>query len=213
MKNVFFTGMCLCFLSSCAAGYRLPPEVTAAAVGDRAQVVYSPAAGVWSEGGMAEDRTVFTRSVSPGTGSYSQYTARKAGFSPASTYEFLLNGRLIGYNQNDLYFTETVYRDNAFKVRKLSPEEVEKLFPGLTVVKISTAENGVLTVRKPLFGSLSFLLLNDTEQSYHRYSFEGRREARPFKSLLTADAAGDIRFSHFGSDDELFPVLTIRVEN
>ena len=92
MKNVFFTGMCLCFLSGCAAGYRLPPEVTAAAVGDRAQVVYSPAAGVWSEGGMAEDRTVFTRSVSPGTGSYSQYTARKAGFSPASTYEFLLNG-------------------------------------------------------------------------------------------------------------------------
>ena len=88
---------------------------------------------------------------------------------------------MIGYNQNDLYFTETVYRDNAFKVRKLSPEEVEKLFPGLTVVKISTAENGVLTVRKPLFGSLSFLLLNDTEQSYHRYSFEGRREARPFK--------------------------------
>lgn len=60
MKNVFFTGMCLCFLSGCAAGYRLPPEVTAAAVGDRAQVVYSPAAGVWSEGGMAEDRTVFT---------------------------------------------------------------------------------------------------------------------------------------------------------
>ena len=51
MKNVFFTGMCLCFLSGCAAGYRLPPEVTAAAVGDRAQVVYSPAAGVWSEGG------------------------------------------------------------------------------------------------------------------------------------------------------------------
>ena len=38
MKNVFFTGMCFCFLSSCAAGYRLPPEVTAAAVGDRAQV-------------------------------------------------------------------------------------------------------------------------------------------------------------------------------
>lgn len=71
----------------------------------------------------------------------------------------------------------------------------------------------MLTVRKPLFGSLSFLLLNDTEQSYHRYSFEGRREARPFKSLLTADAAGDIRFSHFGSDDELFPALTIRVEN
>lgn len=213
MKKFFWTGMCFCFLSGCAAGYRLPPEVTADAVGERAQVVYSPAAGVWSEGGMAEDRLVFTRSVSPGTGSYSLYTAGKKSFSPASTYEFLLNGRLIGYNQNDLYFTETIYRDGAFEVRKLSAEEVESLFPGLPVVKVSAAENGVLTVRKPLFGSLSFLLLNDTQQSYHRYSFEGREAGRPFKSLLTADGAGDIRFSHFGSDDGLFPALTVRVEN
>lgn len=74
MKNLAV--LCLvCLLAACNSTCEFPAAVTEDAVRENYQVVYSPSAGVWNNGGMAEDRIVFTKHVSPGSGSYSEYVS------------------------------------------------------------------------------------------------------------------------------------------
>ncbi len=207
------TAAVLLIISACSAAYHLPQDIRDNLIEPDYQVIYSPSAKVWSDGGMVEDRIVFTKYTSVGSGSYSEYRASGAELYMNSTSEFLLDGRLIGYNPHDLKFYEAVYQDGAFKSVELAPQQVAEIFPGLEIIKLSSAKDGVITVKKLPFQNKSFLLLNDTPVSYYHYSFENfDGYNRIFKGLLTVDDCGDIVFSHFGSRDEkLNPLLTIKV--
>lgn len=110
MKNLAV--LCLvCLLAACNSACEFPAAVTEDAVRENYQVVYSSSSGVWNNGGMAEDRIVFTKHVSPGSGSYSEYVSDVQTLYLSSTYEFLYAGRLIGYSEHELKFFEVVYRD------------------------------------------------------------------------------------------------------
>lgn len=69
-----------------------PAAVTEDAVRENYQVVYSPSAGVWNNGGMAEDRIVFTKHVSPGSGSYSEYVSDVQTFTFLRLTSFFMPG-------------------------------------------------------------------------------------------------------------------------
>lgn len=206
-------GLCgLLFLACCGKAYDINPDFIDNAVYDGYQILYSPGGNYWSNGGMVEDRIVFTKRVSIGSGSYSEYVAgREAPLFMPTNYEFLHQGRLIGYNNANLKFFEAKYEDGTFTVSELTLPQIQELFPGLELVKISEAKDGVLNVQKKRWQTKSFLLVNDTEQDFYHYSFEGRESSAPFKLLLTADSFDEIVFSHFGSRDELFPILRIKV--
>lgn len=84
---------------------------------------------------MAEDRIVFTKHISAGSGSYSEYKSPEQELYLSSTYEFLSNGRLIGYSGHELKFYELKYiKDGVWQV-ELTPEQVAELFPGLEIIK------------------------------------------------------------------------------
>ena len=201
-------------LAACDSPYRFPGDVTADAVGANHQVVYSPAAGVWSNGSMAEDRIVFTKHISAGSGSYSEYKSPEQELYLSSTYEFLSNGRLIGYSGHELKFYELKYiKDGVWQV-ELTPEQVAELFPGLEIIRTSSAKDGIIEVERRPFGTKTVLLLNDTPASYYHYSFENfEHSGEPFKSVLRLNDARDIVFSHFGKADEANPILILRVKN
>ncbi len=204
--------LCLCFLGACSRSYTFPTAVTQDAVTEGSQVIFLPSVGVWSNGGMAEDRIVFTKHVSVGSGSYSEYVSDKQTLYLPSTYEFLYQGRLIGYSAHDLKFYETVYKDGRFVTDPLAPTAVAEIFPSLPLVLISSAQNGEITVDKPFWRDEVFLLLNDTNESYYHYSFEDYTPpASPFKSYLVLDRAETLVFSHFGSSD--MPVLRLKISN
>lgn len=213
MKNLAV--LCLvCLLAACNSACEFPAAVTEDAVRENYQVVYSPSAGVWNNGGMAEDRIVFTKHVSPGSGSYSEYVSDVQTLYLSSTYEFLYAGRLIGYSEHELKFFEVVYRDGKFEQVELSPAQVRELFPAVEVVLVSEAEGGVIPVSRLPFGPKAFLLLNDTPTSYYHYSFENfYGYGTPFKSVLKVGEARDIVFSHFGTDNAVNPNLTISIVN
>lgn len=208
-----FAVMCLLvLLSACNSSYQFPEAVTEEDIKDGYQVIYVPSAGIWSNGGMAEDRIVFTKRISVGSGSYSEYVSDYQNLYLSSTYEFLDNGRLIGYSAHELKFYEVVFKNDKFEQVELTPEQVKELFPGVEVVKTSEAEVGIITVSRLPFGAKTFLLLNDTPTSYYHYTFENfYGYGTPFKSVLKVDEARDIVFSHFGSDNALNPNLTISV--
>ena len=59
MKNLAV--LCLvCLLAACNSACEFPAAVTEDAVRENYQCAYLPAAGVWNNGGMAEDGIVFT---------------------------------------------------------------------------------------------------------------------------------------------------------
>lgn len=207
------TAVVLLIISACSAAYHLPQDIRDNLVNPDNQVVYSPSSNFWSEGGMVEDRIVFTKYVSVGSGSYSEYRASGAELYMDSTSEFLLDGRLIGYNPHDLKFFEAVYQNGIFKSVEMMPDQVAGLFPGLEIVKLSTVKDGVVKVKKLPFQTKSFLLLNDTPISFYHYSFEDFKGFDGIiKGLLTVEDYRNIVFSHFGSrDDKINPVLTIKV--
>ena len=132
----------------------------------------------------------------------------------SSTYEFLSNGRLIGYSGHELKFYELKYiKDGVWQV-ELTPEQVAELFPGLEIIRTSSAKDGIIEVERRPFGTKTVLLLNDTPASYYHYSFENfEHSGEPFKSVLRLNDARDIVFSHFGKADEANPILILRVKN
>lgn len=206
--------LCLVWLlAACNRAYEFPSDITGNAIAENDQVVYSLSTESWNRSKMNNDEIVFTKHISVGSGSYSEYLSDTQNLHLASTYEFLRDGRLIGYSDHELKFYEVVRRDGKFKQVELSPAEVGELFPGLDIVRLSEADGKTLTVNRLPFGKKTFLLLNDTPVSYYHYSFEKLSGNKPFKSVLTVDKAGDVFFSHFGADDAINPKLTVRVIN
>jgi len=211
--KIFFSFLGILLITSCTATYQIPTAVEQNAIAGDAQVAYLRDKAVWQPGtGYGE---IFTKAVSSGSGSYSEYSNDKSSFSSNSTYEFIKDGRLIGYNEHELKFTEVVYKNGNFQAEQLSLSQVRELFPDVEVVPFSSAVDGVIKVSKPLFGAKTFLLINDTDTSYYRYSFNGScfENSSVFKSMLTVEHSGFIVFSHYGSRDPLFPVVQIEIED
>lgn len=212
MKQILI--LCFVFLlSACGKPYMINPQIIENAVNVGTQVVYLPHAKVWNNGSMAEDRIVFTKSISVGSGNYSEYSAEGYPMIMMPTqYEFLLNGRLIGYSSADLKFYEVVYEEGIFRVKELSFAQVKEIFPDLEILKISSSLENELHVNRWPFEIKSFMILNDTDQTFYHYSYEnGFKSSTPFNSLLTVDKYQTIIFSHFESRDALFPILKINV--
>lgn len=167
------------------------------------QVVYLPASKTWSEGAMADNRIVLSKKTSVGTGNYSvyYYPDNKEAIMLGSDYEFLHDGHLIACHNSDLKFFEVVYNKNKFEEQELSLEQVQSLFPDAEIIKISQFKDNKLTVYKPLFEKKDFLLLNDTDKYFHKYSFEPQSvKYSPVAGLFKASVARKITFSHFGED-------------
>lgn len=214
MKKIILLALII-GIAACGNEYQLPAPVLDNQIKEDYQVLYSPSGRFWSNGGMVEDRILFSKHISHGSGSYSEYVAGGdvALDDFASNFEFLVDQRLIGYNASNFKFYEVIYQDSRFLSVELSLQEVQNLFPSLEIIKLSSAQNGVLKVKKLPFETKSFLIYNDTNQDFYKYQFETPIEAIwPFKSMLTVKNFGSYIYSHFGSRDQLFPVLTVKVE-
>lgn len=181
---------------------------------DGYQVVYSPSANFFSNGGMVEDRIVLTKRTSVGSGSYSEYYLEdKLVLSLGSNFEFLKDGRLIAVHNHDLTFYEVIYKDGEFFEKKMNEEEIKEIFPKAQIIKISEFENKEVSIRKLPFQKLEVLLLNDTEQYFYKYFYEPKDvQKTDVKGLLEISEYGKIEFSHFGQDSESDPKLTIKIK-
>lgn len=198
---------------TCGTTYHINPAITDNAVLNDYQVVYMPSNNIFTNGGMADDRIVMTKSVSVGSGSYSNYTWGKKNVQLPTTYEFLtMDGKFIGYNGHNLKFYDIVYADGTLQAKEMPVDAVAALFPDLKIVLMSSAKDNVITVKKAPFATMSFLLLNDTDRDFYKYSFaEALPSDNPFKGLITVDTFGTVIFSHFGADDATSPAIKIDV--
>ena len=194
MKKLIFIFGLLLLCSPVFAGNMKP-------VLNNNQIVYSPSARAFSTGGMAEDRIVLTKSVSSGSGNYSIYTYNNQGIMLGSDYEFLFNGRLISCHNADLKIYEVIYNGKNFEEKELTEGQIKEIFPDAEILLISHFVDNKTTVIKPAFEKKDFLLLNDTDKYFHKYSFHPQSvKYSPVAGLFKASSIGKITFSHFGKD-------------
>ncbi len=173
------------------------------------QLLYSPKENVFSVGAPVDGKISLSKRTSTGTGSYSIYSYNNNEVMLGSNYEFLFNGRLISCHNADLKIFEVVYNGKIFVEKELTQGQIKEIFPDAEILLISHFVDKKMTVRKPAFEKKDFLLLNDTDEYFHKYSFHPQSvKYSPVAGLFKASSIGKITFSHFGQDK-----YTIYVKN
>lgn len=169
------------------------------------QAVYLPSTNSWSTGSLADDKVVLTKKTSVGSGSYSEYyySNGKQAAALSSNFEFIKDGRLITVNNAELKFGELVYRDGKFVEKSLSDADIESMFPGVEIVKISQFTDGKLKIKKGWFDNKTILLVNDTDKNFYKYSFKPSYvKETDITGLITFKRMGKVTFSHYGDDTD-----------
>ena len=89
-----------------------------------------------------------------------------------SDYEFIVDGRLVGYSNEDLKFYEYQIDCNNLYQRELFESEIQELFPKCKILKVSDFSDTTNSIKiSKGKKDLKLLLLNDTEASFYNYWF------------------------------------------
>lgn len=210
MKKIILTLM-LILAGACAFAYNYNPYVKDA-INENQIVDYSPVTKKWSRNLKVNDY-VFSKHMTHGSGGFSEYTFKDKTYDSNTTYEFLYNGRLIGYNVHLLKFFDLGLDKDGFTYRELTPDEVQRLFPYVQLVKISDFKDGKITLDLPIFHTQTFMLLNDTDREFYKYSFEYfNNDKQLFRSVFEIRVPRILVYSHFKSRNPDTPALEILIK-
>lgn len=170
---------------------------------DGAQVKYSPQNKIWTVVGNNPEYIIYTKKTTSGTGSYSEYYTldkTEPEFVLSSNYEFVRNGKLIAVINKDLKFAQVINKNGKIHEKELSKGEIEKLFPDTKIIKISSFKKHKITLKPKKFPQ-QYLLWNNTDKNFHKYSITPYNTDRPYiNGAFRVDKEGEFIFSHFGKD-------------
>ncbi len=171
---------------------------------DGQDVIYMPETQTWSLGVLADERIVLTKKMSSGSGGFSEYYFDDGNIAIplTSNYEFIFDGKLIAVNNAELKYNEIIYENDKFIEKPLTTEDIQKIFPEVEIIRISQFKNGKLKINKPWFKKKTVLLLNDTENTYYKFSYRPKNIKNPYiTGLITLKHPGIITFSHYGDKE------------
>ena len=211
MKKILFTILSLIMVSSISFAYTANPNVLNS-INDNQIVDYNPTTKIWSRNLGLKDY-VFTKHVSVGTGSFSEYVYKGTQYDINSTYEFLFYGKLIGYNAHLLKFFDFTFNGKDFEAKELTKEQVQFLFPYIKIIMVSDFKDNEITIESPIFRKRAYMILNDTDRDFYKYQFEYyKANDNVFKGIFETSFPRVLIYSHFKSRDELFPILKINIK-
>lgn len=213
MKKVVL-GLALALLIGiCSANaYEYSPKVLND-IKEGQQVEYSPITKSWTRD-YSVNNMIFTKYITHGSGSYSEYKNKNTYYGTNTTYEFLFNDKLIGYSMHLLKFYNLQFVDNKFVHNELTEAELKELFPNVEFIKVSDFKNDKIVVKKPKNKTVTYMLINDTRRDFYKYQFEKyNNDNELIRGVFEASKPMKLTYSHFGSRDKMFPILQITVKN
>ena len=172
----------------------------------------------WTTKVERKDSDYFIKFISTGTGNYSEFYKSDGdfAFTTGCQFEFIHNGDLIGYSNQDLKFYDFSLIGGEITRRELSEEEIQVLFPDYKIIKISqfSPNTNSLKVKKDKH-HFKVIILNDTDKNFYHYSFtsgNSKFKTYPLAGFLDIRRKGMIQFSHFGDNTEASPwyILLVR---
>ena len=107
----------------------------------------------WSFKVPKKSDNYYVKKVSEGFTKFSEFYSSDGIFlfSTATQYEFINNGRLIGYSNLNLKFYEFYLENGLFCQRELALDEIQELFPKYEIIQLSqfsTATNSLKIKKK-----------------------------------------------------------------
>ncbi len=176
------------------------------------KVNYNPLTAKWKRN-VNPDNINFVKHITVGTGSFSEYVSDSHYYDTNTTYEFFDGDKLIGHNMHLLKFFELGF-DNKITRKELKADELKALFPDVEIIYVSKFKNNKIVLKKPRNKTRTYLLVNDTDRDFYKYSFENSsQKPELIKGIFEVKEPETLIYSHFGSRDDLFPILKIKVKN
>lgn len=174
--------------------------------------------GIWTTKINKKSQDYFVKETSNGTSNFSEFYSPDGNFlfSTGTQYEFIKDGKLIGYSNSDLKFYEYVMCEGILQQRELTEDEVQTLFPKYEIIKISDFSNKTNSLKiKKNRRNLKIILLNDTDRYFYHYGFSSNNayfKKYSLKGFLDITKKGMIQFSHFGDNTQENPwfILLVR---
>ena len=170
------------------------------------KVIYDTKTKCWSKEENKEGIILYKK-TSSGTGSYSiyYYKCDKPAFQSGSNFEFIDDKKLIAVDNASLKYSKIIFDGSKFIQIPLEIEELKTTFPDVEIIKISRFKNNKLTIKKPLFKKKTVLLVNDTNEYFHKYFVSPESSAnKNIKGLITLSKKfTKVKFCHLGEKDGL----------
>lgn len=167
-----------------------------------------------------ESGTCFIKQMTHGSGGFSEFEYKEKSLEPCkdgTTYEFLHNGDLIGYNSHTLKFYKLDFNGKSIIAQELTPQQIQEVFPDVQIVNISQFKDNKITLTKPWFRNKTFLIVNDTDRDFYKYQFENLGGYELIRGILNVSKYQVLPekfvLSHFGSRDKETPPFYITVVN
>ena len=164
--------------------------------------------------------TCFIKQMTHGSGGFSEFEYGNEHLETGkdgTTYEFLYNGDLIGYNAHTLKFYKLVFNGKTITSEILTVPQIQEIFPDVQIVNVSQFKNNKITLTKPWFQNKTYLIVNDTERDFYKYQFEKLGGYELIRGILNVSKYQVLPekfvFSHFGARDKDTPPLYITVVN
>lgn len=187
-------------IAFCAPVFALDP------VYENDKVIYDTKTKCWSKEENKEGIILYKK-TSSGTGSYSiyYYKCDKPAFQSGSNFEFIDDKKLIAVDNASLKYSKIIFDGSKFIQIPLEIEELKTTFPDVEIIKISRFKNNKLTIKKPLFKKKTVLLVNDTDEYFHKYFVSPESSAnKNIKGLITLSKKfTKVKFCHLGEKDGL----------
>lgn len=187
-------------IAFCAPVFALDP------VYENDKVIYDTKTKCWSKEENKEGIILYKK-TSSGTGSYSiyYYKCDKPAFQSGSNFEFIDDKKLIAVDNASLKYSKIIFDGSKFIQIPLEIEELKTIFPDAEIIKISRFKNNKLTIKKPLFKKKTVLLVNDTDEYFHKYFVSPKSSAnKNIKGLITLSKKfTKVKFCHLGEKDGL----------
>lgn len=205
MKKIFFTLVLFLLSTTCAFSFDFV----------NGNVYYNLQTQKWSSTQTSPKDVKLIYKMFSGSGGYSEYYNNKGklAIGPFSNKEFVYNGDLIGIDNGNLKLIKYYYDNGYFRNKELDTNYIEKLYPNVEIIKVSQFKNNEITLYKKKFEEKQILILNDTKQSFYKYSFKPSRvENSDVTGLINISRFGKVVFSHYGDDNDLFPALKINIK-
>ena len=208
MKNLVIALMAVLISISAASAYNYITE--------KQTIFYNPQTSIWTLMPETEDDIQITNKSFIGSGGFCEYYYQdgKLAIGPEINIGFVHDGEFIGINSQELKFYKYKYQNKKFVSELLTQEEIQKLYPEYKIIKVSEFKNNEITINKKFFEKINVLLLNDTEQSFYKYSYKPASVNPEYiKPFIHISHPGKIIFSHYGNDTKETPALKIIVKN
>ena len=192
------------------------PSIPYKNIKNKTKIFYDAEHNIWTSKHDKKSQDYFTKAILNKEETYYLKQDGNIAFSTDCDFDFITNGKFIGYSNSDLKFYDLLYKDGQLSKTPLDKDEIQSLFKNYKIILLSEFSNNTnsLKIRKGI-GNANLILTNDSDKTFNDFSFtsgNAKFKVYDLKGFITVSKKGMIQFSKFGADPKtaVWYILLVR---